>query len=68
MPIDHSFESSPSFRDLSHTGLLLLRQPVVRSLRRMQRLRRGLQALPETGLPVKTARLFRGGPLHDPTA
>lgn len=42
MPIDFSFESTPNFRDLTQTGLLLLRQPVVRSLSKLRRLRRGL--------------------------
>lgn len=63
MPLDYSFETTPSFRDLSHAGLLLLQQPLVRSMRRLQRLQRGLAALPETAAPVKTARLFRRNPL-----
>ncbi len=58
MPLDYSFDSTPGFRDLTHTGLLLLQQPLVRSLRRLSRLRRGLQTLPETAAPVRTARLF----------
>ncbi len=57
MPIDFSSDLSPSFRDLTHTGLVLLQQPLVRSARKLRRLRRGL-ALPE--LPLKTARTFAG--------
>jgi len=45
MPIDFSFESTPNFRDLTQTGLVLLRQPVVRSLAKLRRLRRGQAAL-----------------------
>ena len=60
MPLDYGFDSSTSFRDLSHSSLLLLQQPLVRSMRRIKRLRRGLQMLPETVGPIKTARLFQG--------
>ena len=45
MPIDFSFESTPNFRDLTQTGLVLLKQPVVRSLAKLRRLRRGQAAL-----------------------
>lgn len=40
MPLDYSFEITPSFRDLTHTGLLLLRKPLVRSVNRIRRLER----------------------------
>ncbi len=59
MPIDFSFESTPNFRDLTHTGLVLLRQPVVRSLAKMRRLRLGQTVLPE-GPVLRTARTFSG--------
>ena len=42
MPLDYSFENTPSFRDLSQTGLVLLSRPLVRSLRSLRRLRRGV--------------------------
>jgi len=41
MPVDFSFEHTPHFRELTHTGLLLLRRPVVRSLAKVRRLRQG---------------------------
>jgi hypothetical protein len=63
MPIDFSSDLAPSFRDLSQAGLLVFGHPLVRSVRRLRRLRRGLSTLPETPAPVKTARLFRRSPL-----
>jgi len=57
MPLDFSSDLSPNFRDLSHTGLLLLQKPLVRSASKLRRLRRGA-TLPE--LPLKTARAFAG--------
>jgi len=41
MPIDYNFEHTPSFRDVTRTSLLLLKQPLVRSLATLRRLRRG---------------------------
>jgi hypothetical protein len=58
MPIDFSFESTPNFRDLTQTGLVLLRQPVVRSLAKLRRLRRGQPAPVEPGL--RHAKIFVG--------
>lgn len=57
MPIDFSSDLTPSFREISHAGLLLLKQPLVRSSAKLRRLRRGV-TLPE--LPLKTARTFAG--------
>ena len=57
MPLDFSSDLAPSFRDLSHTGLLLLSRPLVRSAAKLRRLRRGV-ALPE--VPLKSARTFAG--------
>ncbi|MFI5335970.1 MAG: hypothetical protein ACHQ5A_04255 [Opitutales bacterium] len=62
MPLDYSFDSTPGFRDLTHTALVLLQQPLVRSVSRIRRLRRGVHVLPETAVPVKTIRLFRRSP------
>lgn len=58
MPVDFSFETTPHFRDLTHTGLLLLRQPVVRSVAKLRRLRKG-QSIPEGPL-LCTAKTFVG--------
>jgi hypothetical protein len=58
MPIDYNFEHTPHFRDLTRTSLILLRQPVVRSLSKLRRLRRG-QPVPEGPL-VRSAKLFAG--------
>jgi hypothetical protein len=46
MPIDYNFEHTPSFRDVTRTSLLLLRQPVVRSLAKLRRLRSGRPVVP----------------------
>jgi hypothetical protein len=58
MPIDYNFEHTPSFRDMTRSSLILLRQPIVRSLSQLRRLRSG-QAVPE-GPPVRSARTFAG--------
>jgi hypothetical protein len=41
MPIDFSSDLSPSFRDVTHTGLVLLSKPLVRSLEKVAQLRKG---------------------------
>lgn len=58
MPLDYSFEHTPSFRDLSPTGLVMLSRPLVRSLRRLRSLRRGLGGgeVPITGRGAKISR------------
>lgn len=61
MPIDYSFEATPSFRDLTQTGLVLMSRPLVRSLRKLRRLQRG-QAVVETPVLMKTAKYFRNSP------
>ncbi len=58
MPIDYNFEHTPNFRDVTRTSLLLLNQPLVRSLSKLRRLRKG-EALPE-GPVVRTAKTFAG--------
>lgn len=58
MPIDYNFEHTPNFRDLTRTSLVLLKQPVVRSLSKLRRLRRG-QPVPE-GPVLRTAKTFAG--------
>lgn len=57
MPVDFSSDLSPSFRDLSHTGLVLQQKPLVRSASKLRRLRRG-GSQPE--LLLKSARTFAG--------
>lgn len=58
MPIDYNFEHSPTFRDVTRTSLLLLKQPLVRSVAKLRRLRQG-QIVPE-GPTVRTAKTFAG--------
>lgn len=58
MPIDYNFEHTPNFRDLTRTSLVLLKQPVVRSLSKLRRLRQG-QSVPE-GPVMRTAKTFAG--------
>lgn len=58
MPIDYNFEHTPSFRDVTRTSLLLLKQPLVRSLSKLRRLRSG-RAVPE-GPVVRSAKSFAG--------
>jgi hypothetical protein len=58
MPIDYNFEHTPSFRDITRTSLILLRQPVVRSLAKLRRLRKG-HSVPEGPL-VRSAKTFAG--------
>ena len=58
MPIDYNFEHTPNFRDLTRTSLVLLQQPVVRSLSKLRRLRQG-QSVPE-GPVLRTAKTFAG--------
>jgi hypothetical protein len=58
MPIDYNFEHTPNFRDLTRTSLVLLKQPVVRSLSKLRRLHRG-QAVPE-GPATRPSKPFAG--------
>jgi hypothetical protein len=58
MPIDYNFEHTPNFRDVTRTSLVLLKQPLVRSLAKLRRLRKG-QAVLE-GPVVRTAKTFAG--------
>jgi hypothetical protein len=58
MPIDYNFEHTPNFRDVTRTSLVLLKQPLVRSLAKLRRLRKG-QPVPE-GPAVRTTKTFAG--------
>ena len=58
MPIDYNFEHTPNFRDVTRTSLLLLKQPLVRSLTKLRRLRKG-DSVPE-GPVVRSAKTFAG--------
>jgi hypothetical protein len=58
MPIDYNYEHTPNFRDVTRTSLVLLQQPLVRSLSKLRRLRRG-NAVPE-GPVVRSAKTFAG--------
>jgi hypothetical protein len=62
MPIDYNYQFTPNFRDLTPTGLVLLQKPLVRSLAKLERLRRGVVGA-EAPLVLKTARHFRRSPL-----
>jgi hypothetical protein len=59
MPIDYNFEVTPSFRDLTQTGLVLLRQPLVRSLQRLRELRQGLPSPVPAPVAAKSSKRFR---------
>jgi hypothetical protein len=63
MPVDYSFEATPSFRDLTQTGLVLLRQPLVRSLKKLGELRRGLPTPVPVPVHAKSSKRFRRSPL-----
>ena len=58
MPIDYNFESTPCFRDVTRSSLVLLRHPIVRSLAKLRRLRKG-QAVPEGPL-FRRAKTYAG--------
>ena len=58
MPIDYNFEHTPNFRDVTRTSLVLLKQPLVRSLAKLRRLHKG-QPVPE-GPVMRTAKTFAG--------
>ena len=58
MPIDYNYEHTPNFRDVTRTSLVLLKQPLVRSLSKLRRLRQG-QTVPEGPL-VRSAKSFAG--------
>ena len=58
MPIDYNYEHTPNFRDFTRTSLLLLKQPVVRSLSKLRRLKEGQPVL--EGPVVRTAKTFAG--------
>ncbi|MSU18786.1 MAG: hypothetical protein EXS34_02265 [Lacunisphaera sp.] len=59
MPIEYNFENTPNFRVLTRSSLVLLRQPIVRSLAKLRRLRLGQAIIPEGPL-LRTAKCFRG--------
>ncbi len=58
MSIDYNFEHTPNFRDVTRTSLVLLKQPLVRSLAKLRRLRRG-EAVREVA-PVRATKTFAG--------
>jgi hypothetical protein len=61
MPIDYNFEITPSFRDLTPTGLWLLKQPLARSPNGIRRLRRAPVIGPAPAV-VKATPVFRRSP------
>ena len=58
MPIDYNFEHTPNFRDVTLTSLVLLKQPLVRSLAKLRRLHKG-QSVSE-GPTVRATKTFAG--------
>lgn len=62
MPIDFSSDLSPSFRDLTHTGFVLLSRPLVRSLEKVARLRNGKPAAQKPA-SARIVRVSRRGSL-----
>ena len=59
MPIDYSFERTANFRDLTATGMFLIRQPFVRSLDKLRKLRASVVEEKLAPIPVKTTKRFR---------
>lgn len=59
MPIDYSFENTPSFRDLTATGMFLIRQPFVRSLDKLRKLRASVVDVKLVPVVVKTTKRLR---------
>jgi hypothetical protein len=59
MPIDYNFEHTPSFRDLTQAGILLVRQPFIRSLDKLRQLRAGVVAQKMVPVAAKTSKRFR---------
>ena len=62
MPIDYNYENTPSFRELSQTGLFLLRQPFVRSMDKLRQLRASVLNEKLVPVPVKSTKRFRRSP------
>ena len=61
MPIDHNYEVTPSFRNLTQAGIALIRQPFVRSLDKLRRLRAAVAAPKLVPVVVKPSKRFRRG-------
>ena len=61
MPIDYNYENTPSFRNLTATGIFLIRQPFVRSLDKLRKLRASVVDEKLAPIPVKTTKRFRRG-------
>ena len=59
MPIDYNFEHTPNFRDLTQTGIFLLRQPFVRSLDKLRQLRASVVESKYAPVVAKTHKRFR---------
>lgn len=59
MPIDYNFEIVPSFRELTKTGLVLLRQPLARSLRKLRLLRESVSEPKLAPVEIKSPKRFR---------
>ncbi len=59
MPIDYNFEHTPNFRELTSTGMFLLRQPFVRSLDKLRQLRSSVTERKLIPVHAKNTKRFR---------
>ena len=59
MPIDYNYEITPSFRNLTQAGMALLRQPFVRSLDKLRKLRASVVDTKLVPVAVKNSKRFR---------
>jgi len=59
MPIDYNYENTPSFRELTQTGIFLIRQPFLRSLDKLRQLRASVVDSKPAAITVKTTKRFR---------
>ncbi|MEI7800593.1 MAG: hypothetical protein EBT98_09575 [Opitutaceae bacterium] len=59
MPIEYNSDNSAHFRVMTRSSLVLLRQPIVRSLAKLRRLHRGQAIIPEGPL-MRSAGIFPG--------
>ena len=62
MPIDYNFEHTANFRDLSQTGLFLIRQPFIRSLDKLRQLRASVVDAKLIPVVAKSTKRFRRSP------
>jgi hypothetical protein len=59
MPIDYNYEHTPSFRELTRTGMFLIRQPFVSSLDKLRKIRASVVDAKLVPIAVKSTKRFR---------